>query len=462
MRRSPTRSTNLLALADGQIARTLPTVPGTTYTLSFAYRGPEIVGFWRGESNAVDSIYGNSGTIVNTAFSNGVVGLAFANDPENIPGYNGVEVPDQSAYVLTNSMSIEGWIRPRGDGYTIFWRGDQTSGYDPYVVSMQGNHDIRWAVTDAGNNLASVGANIAYDQWWHVAATLDGGSGEMQFYLNGELVDRTNTTIRPFGTLAGANPGVGIGNVNDGFNNFPFIGDIDEISLYGRALSASEIKAIYNLGTNVTKFATNAPSIATGLAEAQVVLNGTNQPIFFGNNTNWQTITYSFIATETNTPLQINGLEPGMLLDNFVMTTVPTNDFDLFYQPEQSLETVKGENAYGRWQLEVQDNRVGATNPAPSLMSWQLRFNFPFTPPTITTLTNTQVITNNLIPPGGIEYFLVIVPTNADISTNILLNTDGTLNLIFDQPNPPTGFSAAGLFDPQALAPGVIGHIDHR
>ena len=64
MRRWPIPGTNLLALADGQISRILPTVPGQTYTLSYAYRGPGAVGLWRGESNAVDSIYGNNGTVV--------------------------------------------------------------------------------------------------------------------------------------------------------------------------------------------------------------------------------------------------------------------------------------------------------------------------------------------------------------------------------------------------------------
>jgi len=40
-------------------------------------------------------------------------------------------------------------------------------------------------------------------------------------------------------------PGVGIGNLNDGGNNFPFIGDIDEVGLYDRALSEAEVNAIY-------------------------------------------------------------------------------------------------------------------------------------------------------------------------------------------------------------------------
>ena len=48
-----------------------------------------------------------------------------------------------------------------------------------------------------------------------------------------------------------------------------------------------------------------------------------------------------------------------------------------------------------------------------------MRFNFPFTPPTITTLTNSQVATNT-VPPGGIAYYLVHVPTNADIIAIIM------------------------------------------
>ena len=72
----------------------------------------------------------------------------------------------------------------------------------------------------------------------------------MKLYVNGQLASQTTTTVRPFGSLMpGASPGIGIGNVNDGQNTFPFIGDIDEISLYNRALSAAEIQAIYNAGS---------------------------------------------------------------------------------------------------------------------------------------------------------------------------------------------------------------------
>jgi hypothetical protein len=144
-----------------------------------------------------------------------------------------------------------------------------------------------------------------------------------------------------------------------------------------------------------------------------------------------------------------------MLLDNFALTNVlvlttntistkiTTNTIvsggDVYYLPEQSLAPYAGMNSYGQWQLEIWDNRAGAglTN---TLVSWQLRFTFanavPFNP--ITVLTNMVPVTNN-IPPGGMEYYLVQVPTNADWATNRLLFPSGPLNVWFNSAKLPVG-----------------------
>jgi hypothetical protein len=212
-----------------------------------------LVGWWKGDGNAMDSVATNNGTLVNVAYTNGVVGQAFSFDPESYPWgtYNGVQIPDQPAYAaLTNSLTIEGWVRPRGDGWVIFHRGDNRPGYDPFTLSMQQNHDLRFLVQDANNNQAFVDTTLAYDQWTHVAATLDGSSGSLSLYTNGVLAAQTTTDVRPAGALiAEDHPGVCIGNENDGFNNFAFVGDIDEISLYNRALAPSEITSIYHAGS---------------------------------------------------------------------------------------------------------------------------------------------------------------------------------------------------------------------
>ncbi len=211
-----------------------------------------LVGWWKGDGNTLDSALGNTGVAINVGYTNGVVGQNFACDPENFPygTYTGIQIPDQPAYALTNSLSIEGWVRPRGDGYNIFWRGDNRPGMDPYFLGMWDNNNIKFQICDQDGNTVTVGTYLTYNQWTHVAATLDGSTGTMSIYTNGVLADQTVTDIRPFGNLIPEDsPGVGIGNVNDGFNNFPFIGDIDEISLYNRALTAAEIQSIYNSGS---------------------------------------------------------------------------------------------------------------------------------------------------------------------------------------------------------------------
>ncbi|HVM47833.1 MAG TPA: LamG-like jellyroll fold domain-containing protein [Candidatus Acidoferrum sp.] len=210
-----------------------------------------LIGWWKGDGNGADSAgTNNASAVLNTSFTNGIVGQAFAFDPENYPyGWTGVQIPDQPAYALTNSLSVEAWVRPRGDGWNIFWRGDNRPGLDPYVLEMMGNTNLLFGITDVNGNSASVSAPLVYNQWWHVAATLDGGSGTMSLYTNGTLAAQTNTTVRPFGPLIpAASPGIGIGNVNDGFNSFPFLGDIDEVSLYNRALTVGEIQGVYNAG----------------------------------------------------------------------------------------------------------------------------------------------------------------------------------------------------------------------
>ncbi len=211
-----------------------------------------MVGWWKGDGSTVDQIAANNGTLQNAGYTNGIVGSAFSFDPENLPygTYSGVQIADQPAYALTNSLTIEGWVRPRGDGYMIFFRGDHRPGTDPYFISMNGNHDLVFYIGDENGNSTNVTAYLNYNAWTHVAATLDGSSGTMRLYTNGMLAAQTTTAVLPFGALqAGQSPGIGIGNLNDGGNNFPFWGDIDDITLFSRALSASEIQSIVAAGS---------------------------------------------------------------------------------------------------------------------------------------------------------------------------------------------------------------------
>jgi subtilisin-like proprotein convertase family protein len=175
----------------------------------------------------------------------------------------------------------------------------------------------------------------------------------------------------------------------------------------------------------------------------------------------WATNSVVFTATSASTKLAFQSLNippvqgrgsptNGVLLDAINLATVNVTNGDIYYQPEQSLDTFKGLSAYGEWQLEVWDNRASAyvTNLC-QLVSWQLRFNFPFA-------VNSTILTNgtltNFIAANSIQYYQFLVPTNADIATNLLLfatNSSGTftpLNVWFNQSTKPSGTNSPGDF----------------
>ena len=128
---------------------------------------------------------------------------------------------------------------------------------------------------------------------------------------------------------------------------------------------------------------------------------------------------------------------------------------DLFCRPEQSLNTLIGENAYGTWQLEMWDTRAGAADPAPELTSWQLRFIFENTIPVPIVLSHGATATNT-IPPGQTAAFAVDVPAWANRATNILVYASAPVNLLFNPNLPPTGTNAG---DVTLLPASTVGYV---
>jgi alpha-tubulin suppressor-like RCC1 family protein/subtilisin-like proprotein convertase family protein len=448
-------SSNFLALANGTISNSIPTVPGAQYTLTFAYRGPGIVGWWRGESNstALDVIGGNNGTFVGgVTFTNAVVGQGF-----QFNGVNYVDVPNNASINLTNSFTLEMWYRDDNTSFSSFGlmakRGLTVipcnfginivlpTGFgvyynDPnYFYPTNGSDDT--GAYETSRYLPIPPANVFH----HVAATYaqaDPTHVQLQTYIDGQLKktkllsgNLANTLNTSDLTIGASAPSAGGGeNMN---------GVMDEVSIYNRSLSGSEVKAIWQDSTNGKfdhiEFNT---SPALSLAEAVVSVPGTSaNTTILGNNTTWQTKTITFTATNTTTPLVISGIEPGMLLDSFAVSAAGGGS-NLYYQPEQDISGLIGTSAYGNWTLEVLDNRAGATNNA-SLVSWQLQFTFANTNFSLATITNSfPGPVTNFIPGGATQWYLVNVPTNADFATNSLLFATLPLNLWWSTNEPPT------------------------
>lgn len=428
----------LLALANGAISRTLPTTAGRSYRLNYGYRGPGIVSWWRGEGNTTDVVSGLNGTAVgDSGFAIGRVGQGFRFTGS---ASSGINIPNAPELALSNSISIEGWMyitNPPTDVDMLVFRGGSGGGFDPYTLAaLPGGASglLQFRIADPANNAIDLLSDIPLGNWTHIAGTLDGDSGVMRLYTNGVIANFTATLLRPLGPLTGNdNPGVGIGNHSSSPSwPYGFRGRLDELSIYKRALSASEVKAIYAAGA-AGKF-NPAAGVPANLAEVRVTLDNAKTNIDFGNNTIWQTNGLFFRASQNGTPLRVDGIQPGMLLDSFTLSE--TGDA-LYVMPEESLSAFDGENAFGEWRLEVWDSRTGASNLT-SLVNWQLSFVFETTVAKPGALPNGTAFTNT-VPPGQTAYFIVDVPPWARFATNTLIFATGPLDVWFNQNVPPAG-----------------------
>ena len=91
-----------------------------------------------------------------------------------------------------------------------------------------------------------------------------------------------------------------------------------------------------------------------------------------GDNTTWQLGNFAFETQSNSLPVQITGIEPGMLFDAFNVSEAPLGN--LYYQPEQSLDDeLKGQPANGTWTLEIWNTRNNTLAANAKLLSWQLQ-----------------------------------------------------------------------------------------
>jgi hypothetical protein len=205
------------------------------------------VAWWRGEGNGNDSADGHNGTPGSAvSYTQGVFGQAF-----NFPGGNTsrVYVPDSGAFKLTDSLSIAAWANPRtaGDMWYILHRGDNRSGRDPYYLQFLPGGVVKFGINDAAGNYDDLlsPTSVALYQWHQITGTLDGSTGDMRLYVDGVLAAEKYTPLRAFADLDPTrDPSVGIGNASGHSIDFGFVGYVDEVLLYSRALSASEVMAL--------------------------------------------------------------------------------------------------------------------------------------------------------------------------------------------------------------------------
>ncbi|MBV9868647.1 MAG: LamG domain-containing protein [Abitibacteriaceae bacterium] len=225
-----------------------------------------MTGWWPGNGVVNELVYKTNAVMDNTiTFGAGEVGQAF-----NFQGnHNGVKLPIADRPVGATGFTVEAWLNPAdvAPGHPIFeWNNGTTFGVHMWTYEQNGE---LWAnLMDTGgiaHYIKSPAGVLATNTFQHVALTYDRASGVGRIYRNGEIVANQNLgQFRPqtggFDLYLGYRPaGLGQGQ--------RYVGLMDEISVYRRALTPAEIQGIFRAGA-AGKCTTPTGGVATATAPA--------------------------------------------------------------------------------------------------------------------------------------------------------------------------------------------------
>lgn len=232
--------------------------PACTPDLPFS-PGPTngLIAHWKADGNANDSVGTNHGTAngrtnppTTVTYPAGKILQSFQFDGVD----DNVEVPDAPALNPTAAITIMGWINlnPNAGSADVISK-DGESSERQYLLSVianrTGSHFRAHVGTGTGLAVLDGTMPVNTDAWYHVAMTYDGTT--LRLFNNGA----PDGTMAVTGAIIGGTQPLRIGGgapANETQYYFP--GRMDDVRLYNRALSPTEIQGLY---------ATNSPCTCT-------------------------------------------------------------------------------------------------------------------------------------------------------------------------------------------------------
>lgn len=193
--------------------------------------GTNLLARWKFDAGsgttAVDSAGGNTGTLVNgPTWTTGYSGTAVSFD-----GVNDVVTTTASLLNNRSAFTVAGWYK---------------SSYTTGTVSLFGQNDVvelglsggKVSVWTAGGGSASSSTLPTANQWHHVTCVGDGNG--VRLYVDGVLAGSGGPAANYGSSADPVRIGAGVWSSSGN----PFTGQIDDVRIYSRALSAAEAAAL--------------------------------------------------------------------------------------------------------------------------------------------------------------------------------------------------------------------------
>lgn len=201
---------------------------------------------WAADGGVTDnSGLGNHGTV-----SGGVAGY--------VPGKFGQAADFDGGYIMigdkltlrpTTKITYAAWIYPTAvasNASGIISKRDGYGTQEAFTLFIDTTTKLTVDIQTSGNRFVSdASVTVPASSWRHVAVVYDGAQATptASIYLDGEL-DTTTTVDVPDGSISPYTSPLVIGDLPNGGGRFT--GRIDEVAIWMRALSANEIRALFN------------------------------------------------------------------------------------------------------------------------------------------------------------------------------------------------------------------------
>jgi hypothetical protein len=235
------------------------------------------------------------------------------NDADNVPPYLNFGTPNG----VNAELSVEVWVTQYlyengGDSIVALGYGN---GGEQFVLDTGGaGGSLRFfGHTATGAGWAATSTNVITGNgfWHHLVGVLDESAGHVYLYMDGVQIG-SGTVAANSGLQASSIPlSIGAresGNYTPISNDFQFIGRVDDVALYNKALSAATVQAHYfssgikpfNVQVQPANVLTNQGSSVTFTATAQ----GTT-PFTY----TWMDNNNNIIAGQTNSTLTLTNVQ---------------------------------------------------------------------------------------------------------------------------------------------------------
>jgi len=181
----------------------------------------------------------NTGTLAGGAWSSGLFGNALSLD-----GQSQVNVANSGSLNPTNAITVSAWVYDNSGGwYTNPRILEKGKSGNQYALFANGNaNQLGFSVAGVSNGTL-ITTPPSSSAWHHLAGTYDGSL--ISLYVDGQLAAQQSAS----GLLPTTSDGLAVGGRPSGSLLYQFNGVIDEVRVYGRALSAGEIVQLYNADT---------------------------------------------------------------------------------------------------------------------------------------------------------------------------------------------------------------------